>query len=80
VVAMFSLFLNIALSLYLGKLLGEIYLGFLIVSAIYLFLSIVIYFYSNKLIKIPLTNLVIEKLLKEKNKINNSNLTTDENV
>ena len=78
VVAMFTLFINISLSLYIGKLLNENYLGFLIVSGIYLVLSIVIYFFSNRLIKIPLTNLVIEKLLKSKVKKTNSNTSNDE--
>ena len=66
VVAMFTLFINIALSLFIGSLLGATYLGFLIVSGIYLVLSIIIYNYNEKLIKIPLTNLVISKLLKTK--------------
>ncbi len=72
VVAMFTLFINIALSLYIGKLLDEMYLGFLIVSGFYLILSIVIYYFSEKLLKVPLTNLVIAKLLKPKVKRNNS--------
>ena len=78
VVAMFTLFINIALSLYIGKLLGEMYLGFLIVSGFYLVLSIVIFYYSEKLIKIPLTNLVIAKLLKTKVKRTNSNTIDNE--
>jgi uncharacterized membrane protein len=78
VVAMFTLFINIALSLFIGNLLGEYYLGFLIVSGVYLILSLVIYFYSDKMIKIPLTNLVIAKLLKTKIKKNSSNTSSDE--
>ncbi len=77
VVAMFTLFINIALSLYIGKLLDEMYLGFLIVSGFYLILSIVIYYFSEKLLKVPLTNLVIAKLLKPKVKRNN--LKNDDN-
>ncbi|WP_339837167.1 hypothetical protein [uncultured Flavobacterium sp.] len=79
VVAMFTLFINIALSFYIGKLLGEMYLGFLIVSGIYLVLSIALFLYSNKLIKLPLTNLVIAKLLKTKAKIDYSNKSDNEN-
>ncbi|WP_339889239.1 hypothetical protein [uncultured Flavobacterium sp.] len=78
VFAMFSLFLNIALSLYIGKLLDEVYLGFLIVSGIYLVFSIVIFYYSNKILKIPLTNLIISKLLKTKVKRTNSNTSKNE--
>ena len=78
VVAMFTLFINIALSLYIGKLLEETYLGFLIVSGIYLVLSIVILLYSDKLLKKPLTNLVIAKLLKTKDKRNYPNISENE--
>lgn len=80
VVAMFSLFINIALSIYIGKLLNEMYLGFLIVSGIYLILSLIIYFFSDTLLKAPLANLVIAKLLKSKVKKTNSNLTNNENL
>lgn len=77
-VTMFTLFVNIALSLYIGKLLEETYLGFLIVSGIYLVLSIVILLYSDKLLKQPLTNLVIAKLLKTKDKRNYPNISENE--
>lgn len=80
VVAMFTLFINIALSLYIGKLLNEIYLGFLIVSGVYLILSVVIFYYSDKLLKAPLTNLIIAKLLKTKSKRTNSNKLDNENL
>jgi hypothetical protein len=79
-VAMFTLFVNIALSLYLGKLLGEYYYGFLVVSGFYFILSILLYFYSNKYIKIPVTNLVIAKLLKTKIVKSNTKITDDESL
>ncbi|WP_130733572.1 hypothetical protein [Flavobacterium sp. J27] len=66
IVAMFSLFVNIGISLYLGKIIGETYVGFLIVSGFYLLLAIIVYFFRNKLIKAPITNLVIKKLLETK--------------
>lgn len=78
IVAMFTLFINIALSLYIGKILGEMYLGFLIVSGVYLILSIIVFYFNNKLLKIPLTNLIIAKLLKKKIKKTNSNTSKDE--
>lgn len=78
--AMFLLFVNVALSLYLGKLLGENYLGFLIISAIYLILTLVFSASKNKMFKIPLTNLIIAKLLEEKVRSNNSNTTTDDDI
>ena len=66
VVAMFTLFINIGLSLFIGKLLNEYYLGFFMVSAFYLVLALVLYVYRNELIKSPLANLIISKLLKSK--------------
>lgn len=64
VFSLFTLFVNIAISLWIGNLLGAYYLGFLIVSGFYLIISILIYFFCEKLIETPITNLVIAKLLK----------------
>ena len=80
VVAMFTLFINIGISLFIGKMMGEYYLGFMIVSLFYLIVAIVLYLFSNRLIKIPITNLVIEKLLKTKVNHQINVITTDENV
>jgi hypothetical protein len=80
IVAMFILFINLTLSLYIGKQLGEMYLGFLIVSGIYLVLSIFVFYFNNKILKLPLTNLVIAKLLKTKAKRNKSNTPNNEIV
>ncbi|WP_166966074.1 hypothetical protein [Yeosuana marina] len=66
VFSLFTLFVNIAISLLIGNLIGSYYLGFLIVSGFYLIITILIYFFSNKYIKIPITNLVIAKLLKSR--------------
>lgn len=66
VFCLFTLFVNIAISLFIGKLLGAYYLGFLIVSGFYLIITILFYFFSSELIKMPITNLVIAKLLKPK--------------
>lgn len=77
-VAMFTLFINIALSIFIGKLLNEMYLGFLIVSGVYLILAVVVFYFNDKLLKIPITNLVIAKLLKTKDKKTNSNNSEDE--
>lgn len=66
VFSLFTLFVNIAISLLIGNLLGAYYLGFLIVSGFYLVLSLIIYFFNKNLIKVPITNLVIDKLLKKR--------------
>lgn len=67
VFAMFTLFVNVSLSLFIGKLLNDYYLGFLIVSAFYLVLALVLYWFKDALIKTPIANLIIVKLLKSKN-------------
>lgn len=63
VFALFTLFINVTISLLIGNLLGAYYWGFLIVSGFYLIILIILYS-NSKLIKTPITNLVIEKLLK----------------
>lgn len=79
VVAMFTLFLNIALSLFIGTLLGETFLGFLIISGVYLVLYIIMFTYRKKLIKIPINNFVISKLIKSKIKESNESNIDDDN-
>ena len=64
--AMFTLFINVGLSLFIGSLLNEYYLGFFIISAFYLVLALMLYVFKDKIIKIPVTNLIILKLLKSK--------------
>jgi|KBSMisStaDraftv2_1062788.scaffolds.fasta_scaffold05250_3 hypothetical protein len=58
------IFLSIALALYLGKLTGEYFYGFLIVGGIYLLAILIIYFLRDKLIKDPVSNGLINKMLK----------------
>ncbi len=64
--AMFTLFINVGLSLFIGNLLNEYYLGFFIISAFYLVVALVLYVFKDKFIKTPVTNLIILKLLKSK--------------
>ena len=66
IVAMFTLFINIAISILIGNLLGNDALGFLIVSGFYFVLGIVFYIFRKTLIKIPIGNLIVSKLLKDK--------------
>jgi len=61
--AIFTLFVNIGVSLFIGKLLNDNALGFLLVSLFYLIIGIIFYFYRGKWIKTPLSNLIINKLL-----------------
>ncbi|MFC7773950.1 phage holin family protein [Flavobacterium sp. GCM10027622] len=67
IVAMFTLFLNIALGLWIGEILQSSYLGFLIVSGLYLIVALLIYVNQNRWIKKPLNDNIILKLLKNVN-------------
>jgi hypothetical protein len=62
----FVLFVNIGLSLWLGELLGKEYYGFFIVSTAYLLLSVVLYIYKDKWLKIPISNFIIVKMFKKR--------------
>ncbi len=62
---LFLIFLSIAGALVLSDLLGKPYLGFLIVSVIYMLLAIILYFNKENLIKKPIANSLISKLLKD---------------
>ena len=66
VAALFTLFLNIGLGLYIGKLLGDYYLGFFVVSGFYFLLGLIIYFLKDKYIKQKISDLIISKLLPNK--------------
>ena len=67
--AMFTLFLNIGISLYLGDLLHNYVLGFIIVAACYLLIGIIIYLFRKSLIKTPIDNLIVSKFLKENTEV-----------
>ena len=71
VVAMFTLFINVGLSLFLGSLLNAYYLGFFIVSAFYFVVALILYVYKDKLIKTPVLRFLIH--LKKKNMIKHKN-------
>ncbi|RAR46526.1 hypothetical protein [Flavobacterium lacus] len=79
VVAIFTLFINIGLALLIGKILANYAIGFFIVSGFYVFVGILIYVFRKSLIKVPIDNIVVGKLLKTKDEnfyeetINNSN-------
>lgn len=68
VVAFFTLFLNIGISLWIGKELGEYYYGFFIVALFYLIVAIVMHKTQHKLIKTPIGNMIITSILKETKK------------
>ncbi|MBC7493959.1 MAG: hypothetical protein H7221_03045 [Flavobacterium sp.] len=66
VLALFSLFFNIGLGLYLGKLFGDYYLGFFAVSGFYLILALIMYLLKDTLIKRKISDIVISALIQNK--------------
>jgi hypothetical protein len=58
----FFIFLNIAIALLLGDLIGKLYIGFFIVAAFYLIVGILIYSNRQKIISSPLADSIIKKM------------------
>ena len=63
-IASFMLFLNLALALWLGGILGQMYYGFLLVAAFYGVIGILIHLVMYKWIKRRVGNRFIEQMLK----------------
>jgi len=57
--------LNIGIALLVGELLGKAWLGFILIAALYAFIGLIAYLFRDKLIKRPVSNSVINQLLKE---------------
>jgi hypothetical protein len=63
IVVLFTLFINVGISLYLGTLLGALYLGFLVLSGFYVIIGVIVYFFKKEMIEKPIANLVIGALM-----------------
>jgi hypothetical protein len=63
-VGVFMLFLNLGLAFWLGKILGNIYLGFFAVAAFYGIIGIVLHFFMHKWLKKIIRNYIIKNLSK----------------
>ncbi|UEG51047.1 phage holin family protein [Ferruginibacter lapsinanis] len=55
--------LSIGMAIWVGRMLGEEYLGFFIIAGLYLIASLVLYIGRKNLLKSPVGNLVVKKLL-----------------
>lgn len=66
VVALFSFLINIGLSLWIGELLGKWHYGFFVVAGGNLALILLLYLFRNSWIKILITNLIISKIVNQK--------------
>lgn len=62
-ISMFALVLSVGVAMYLGELLGKSYYGFFIVAAFYLVAGIVLHFFLHKLIKKPVSEIIIKQAL-----------------
>ena len=60
----FMVFLNFALAIWLGEILGQTYYGFFIVSAFYGLLACIIHFFMRKWLKNKISNAIIKRMLK----------------
>jgi uncharacterized membrane protein len=67
ILVLFFVNLNIAIALLLGDLLGKAWLGFILISGLYVCIGCIIFLFRNKWIKRPVSNSIIELLLKDEN-------------
>jgi uncharacterized protein YqhQ len=58
------LFLSVALALFLGKLLGAYFYGFLIMGGFFALIMLIIFVQKDKWIKTPISNGLISKMIK----------------
>jgi hypothetical protein len=63
VLAMFIVFINIGLSLWLGDLLGKFYYGFFCVAGFYALLGWILYFFLHERIKRTISNSIVAQQL-----------------
>ncbi|MEO5889250.1 MAG: hypothetical protein ABIQ31_03305 [Ferruginibacter sp.] len=64
IIAIFAISVfNIGLALWVGGLLGELYLGFFAVAGFYILLAVLIHIFKNAWIKGPVSTMVIKKML-----------------
>ncbi len=62
--AIFILFLNFGLALWLGEILGKIYFGFFVVAAFYALLGIILHFFMHGWLKKIVSDYIIKLILK----------------
>lgn len=65
VIVLFAFFVNIGLSFWVGELLGKVYYGFLAVSGFYLVIAFLLYIVRDKVLKTPIRNFIISRMLKK---------------
>lgn len=63
-IALFLLFLNLGLALWLGEILGKTFYGFFAVAVFYVVIGFVIHFFMHKWLKRIVGNYFIKRVLK----------------
>lgn len=66
VAALFFIFTNIGLALWIGEGLGKSYYGFFVVGGCYALLTLLALVLKNLYIKEPINNVILSQLLKQK--------------
>ncbi len=60
----FAIFiLNMGLALWVGELLGKVYLGFFVIAGFYMLIGLILHFFRNSLLKEPVSTMIIKKML-----------------
>ena len=65
IVSFFLVFLSIGLGFWIGKMLGEWYLGFFVVAGIYALTGVIIYALRIKCLKARINNFIIKQIFKD---------------
>jgi hypothetical protein len=58
------LFINLGMAFWIGKILGEVFLGFFIVAGFYILIAIILFFFLRKWLKRIIYDYIIKQLLK----------------
>ena len=61
----FIIFFSVALAYFLAGFIGNVWSGFLIVSAIYLLITVIILAFKERMIRLPLMNSILSQMFKE---------------
>jgi hypothetical protein len=63
-IALFIIFLNLGLALWLGEILGKTWLGFFVVAGFFVITGIFIHFFMHKWLKKIVGNFIVKQILK----------------
>lgn len=64
-VALSLITVNIGIALWVGKLLGDYFLGFFVIGGFYAILAILLHIFRHQWIKYPISNSIIKQMIKK---------------